>query len=46
MKSVVDKVVSGKIAFDSNKIRAGATDFYNLNKTVQTYAEVYKKILE
>jgi glycosyltransferase involved in cell wall biosynthesis len=45
MKSVVDKVVANKTNFDSNKIRAGATDFYNLDKTVATYAEVYNKIL-
>jgi glycosyltransferase involved in cell wall biosynthesis len=45
MKTVVDKVAAAETNFDSNKIRAGATDFYNLDKTVQTYAEVYKKIL-
>jgi glycosyltransferase involved in cell wall biosynthesis len=46
MKNVVDKVAAKETSFDSKKIRAGATDFYNLDKTVQTYAEVYTKILK
>lgn len=45
MKSVVDRIIDPATTFDSNKIRAGAKDFYSLDKTVLTYTQVYKKIL-
>jgi glycosyltransferase involved in cell wall biosynthesis len=45
MNTVIKKMVSNGIKFDSNKIRAGAVEFYNLDKTVNTYQQVYKKIL-
>jgi glycosyltransferase involved in cell wall biosynthesis len=45
MNTVVDKMVNPQTTFNAEKIRAGAKDFYDLDKTVATYTEVYKKIL-
>jgi glycosyltransferase involved in cell wall biosynthesis len=45
MNNVVDKMTDPATTFNANKIREGAEDFYSLDKTVQTYIEVYKKIL-
>jgi glycosyltransferase involved in cell wall biosynthesis len=45
MSGIIDKIIDAKTAFNGNKIREGAREFYNLDKTVNTYAEVYKKIL-
>ena len=45
MQKVIDKVVDPATKFDGNKIREGAGDFYSLDKTVETYTRVYKKIL-
>ena len=45
MEAVVDKIIANQIKFDADKIRAGAKDFYDLDKTVHTYSQVYKKIL-
>ena len=45
MKAVIKTIVSNEKKFDNNKIREGAAEFYNLDKTVNTYQQVYKKIL-
>jgi glycosyltransferase involved in cell wall biosynthesis len=45
MEKIIDKAIDTKTKFDRNKIREGAKDFYNLEKTVATYKQVYKKIL-
>lgn len=45
MKNIINKVVSQNTYFDPLKIREGATEFYNLDKTVNTYLQIYKKIL-
>ena len=45
MNSVIKKIISNEKKFDTNKIREGAAEFYNLDKTVDTYQQVYKKIL-
>ncbi|HQW93187.1 MAG TPA: glycosyltransferase [Ferruginibacter sp.] len=45
MGKIIDKAIDTKTKFDRNKIRDGAKDFYNLEKTVATYKQVYKKIL-
>ena len=45
MNQLADAAIDKKTAFDAHKIREGAKEFYNLEKTVQTYKEVYKKIL-
>ncbi len=45
MINVVDKVLSQNTCFNKDKIREGAAEFYNLNTTVNTYLDVYKKIL-
>jgi len=45
MEKVIDKIVDPETKFNSNQIREGAKEFYNLEKTVNTYKAVYKKIL-
>jgi glycosyltransferase involved in cell wall biosynthesis len=45
MNNVIKRMVSDEIKFDCNKIRKGAEEFYNLDTTVNTYLQVYKKIL-
>lgn len=45
MTAVVDQVINQTTAFNRDKIREGARDFYNLDKTIATYTLVYKKIL-
>jgi glycosyltransferase involved in cell wall biosynthesis len=45
MNKVVDKMIDPLTTFNVEKIRAGAKDFYDLDKTVETYLQVYKKIL-
>ena len=45
MENIIDKIADPRTWFDAGKIRAGAKDFYSLEKTVSTYARVYKKIL-
>jgi len=45
MNTVVEKMIDPQTTFNAEKIRAGAKDFYDLDTTVATYAEVYKKIL-
>jgi glycosyltransferase involved in cell wall biosynthesis len=45
MNIVIDSIAGAKKEFNSNKIREGAFEFYNLDKTVNTYIQVYKKIL-
>lgn len=44
MEAVADKVADPATRFDRDKIREGAKDFYSLDKTVETYTQVYKKI--
>lgn len=44
MEAVVDKMLQPGLVFDAKKIRAGAVEFYDLYKTVDTYDAVYKKI--
>ena len=41
----IDTICSG-ITFDQNVIRAGAKDFYSLDKAVEKYKNVYKIILD
>lgn len=45
MDNIIDKAIDAKTGFDAFRIREGAKDFYNLEKTVDTYRQVYKKIL-
>jgi glycosyltransferase involved in cell wall biosynthesis len=45
MGKIIDKAIDAQTKFDTDKIRGGARDFYNLEKTVNTYKQVYKKIL-
>lgn len=45
MENIIDKAIDPQTKFDPVKIREGARDFYNLEKTVNTYKQVYKKIL-
>ena len=45
MNAAVEKMIDPQTTFNTVAIRAGAKDFYDLDKTVATYAEVYKKIL-
>ena len=45
MNSIADKMANPETKFDAIKIRDGAKDFYDLDKTVQTYVQVYKKVL-
>ena len=35
-----------KTIFDKNVIREGALEYYNLDKAVEKYKEIYQKILE
>jgi hypothetical protein len=45
MNAVVDKVCDNNIVFNKDELRAGARDFYNLDKTLLTYITVYKTVL-
>jgi glycosyltransferase involved in cell wall biosynthesis len=45
MNAIAEKMIDPRTTFDAGRIRAGAKDFYDLDKTVATYTEVYKKIL-
>jgi glycosyltransferase involved in cell wall biosynthesis len=45
MEKIIDKVIDTQTEFNPDKIREGAIDFYDLEKTVNTYKQVYKKIL-
>lgn len=45
MGKTIGRVIDPATQFNGNKIREGATEFYNLDKTVATYTQVYKKIL-
>jgi len=45
MNTIVEKMIDPQTTFNAEKIRAGAKDFYDLDKTVSTYTAVYKKIL-
>jgi len=45
MNAIADKMIDPCTTFNAITIREGAKDFYNLDKTVQTYVQVYKKIL-
>jgi glycosyltransferase involved in cell wall biosynthesis len=38
--------ISRGISFDKKEIRKGAEEFYNLDKAIEKYHEVYQKILE
>ncbi len=42
---VIDKMLSGN-PFDANNIREGAIDFYSLDKAVDLYEALYKKIFQ
>ncbi len=45
MEKIIDKVIDTQTKFNPHKIREGAKDFYDLEKTVNIYKQVYKKIL-
>jgi glycosyltransferase involved in cell wall biosynthesis len=45
MGKIIDKAIDPQTKFNPHTIREGAKDFYNLEKTVNTYKQVYKKIL-
>jgi glycosyltransferase involved in cell wall biosynthesis len=45
MEKIVNKTINEQKRFSQYKIREGAKEFYNLEKTVNTYKQVYKKIL-
>ncbi|MBS1512372.1 MAG: glycosyltransferase [Bacteroidetes bacterium] len=45
MNVVVDKMLDPATVFNTAAIREGAKDFYDLDKTVATYAAVYQKVL-
>jgi glycosyltransferase involved in cell wall biosynthesis len=45
MNKIIDKMIDPHTSFNAGTIRAGAKDFYDLDKTVETYLQVYKKIL-
>ncbi|MBL0182094.1 MAG: glycosyltransferase [Chitinophagaceae bacterium] len=45
MNKAIDRIIDPATKFNGNKIREGAAEFYSLDKTVQTYTQVYKKIL-
>jgi len=45
MIKAINRVIDPATKFNGNKIREGAAEFYSLDKTVQTYTQVYKKIL-
>ena len=39
-------LMSRGVSFDKNTIRNGATEYYNLEKAIEKYHQVYQKILE
>lgn len=43
METVAEQVSLGEKKFDPVAIREGAKDFYNLEKTLEVYTEVYRK---
>lgn len=43
MQAVAESISKGEKQFDPVAIREGAKDFYNLEKTLEVYASVYKK---
>lgn len=45
MQKTVDAICNRAIEFDRDAIRAGAEDFYNLEKTLETYRRVYNGVL-
>jgi glycosyltransferase involved in cell wall biosynthesis len=45
MEKIIDKVIDTQTEFNGYKIREGAKDYYDLEKTANTYRQVYKKIL-
>lgn len=45
MQSIVDAICSNKMEMDAAGIRAGAIDFYSLDKTLDTYHELYQIIM-
>ena len=44
MEAVVEQMMVPGLAFDRQKIRAGAEEFYDLYKTVDTYTTVYQRM--
>ena len=45
MRNVADDVCNNKTVFNAHEIRQGAIDFYNLEKTLETYKKVYREVL-
>ena len=45
MVKVIDDICGNPISVDPEKIRHGAIDFYDLEKTGEVYKQVYQKIL-
>lgn len=45
MQKTIDDICNRVSEFDKDAIRAGAEDFYNLEKTLETYSKVYNKVL-
>jgi glycosyltransferase involved in cell wall biosynthesis len=45
MEKIIEKIADPQTRFDAGKIRAGAEDFYSLDKAIATYTGVYKKVL-
>ena len=45
MVKVIDDICGNRISFDPEKIRHGANDFYDLEKTLEVYKQVYQSIL-
>lgn len=46
MKKVALEICSSNVTFESPKIREGAKDFYDLEKTLKVYKNVYRMILQ
>jgi hypothetical protein len=45
MENIISSIADPATRFDAHKIRQGAVDFYDLEKAVFTYVQLYKKIL-
>jgi glycosyltransferase involved in cell wall biosynthesis len=45
LDKIIDKAIDPHTTFNTDKIREGAREYYNLEKTVNTYKQVYKKVL-
>lgn len=43
--TVIDEIISGK-KFNADEIRHGASEIYSLTNAIQSYLNIYKKILE